>query len=120
VRQALVALAFVVGLCTAFQVGWEAGQYAQAHREFERRYAEDRKLVAPVLAADPAFQRIVTVNFPVAGICLDGPVETRDDYDRLRAEMVRLFGEPRIGHVMQDVVVERAAEPAAALDRGGK
>jgi hypothetical protein len=119
VRQALVVLAFVVGLCTAFRIGWEFGQLAEAHREFERRYAEEQKLVAPVLAADPAFRRIVTVNFPVAGICLAGYVETRDDYNRLRAEIVRLFGEPRIGHVMQDVVVERAAEPAAALDRGG-
>ena len=63
----------------------------------------------------PNSGRLVTVNFPVAGICLAGPVETRDDYNRLRAEMVRLFGEPRIGHVMGDVLVE----PAAAPDHGG-
>ena len=89
-------------------------------QESERRYEQERELVAPVLAADPAFGRIMTVDFPVAGICLSGPVETRDDYNRLRAAMIRLFGEPRVGHVTQEVWVERATEPAAAPGRGGR
>jgi hypothetical protein len=118
-RQTLIVAVFVIGLCAAFKVGWEAGQFAAVHREFERRYEAERELVAPVLAADPAFRRLVTVNFPVAGICLAGPVDNWSDYNRLRAEMLRLFGEPRIGHVMQDVVVEQAARPRAANDRGG-
>lgn len=104
-------MAVVVGTVAGFCAGWQFGQYYAAHREFERRYEEERQRVAPVLAADPAFRRLITVNFPVAGICLAGPVESQEDYDRLRAVMVRLFGEPRVGHVMQDVVVERAAEP---------
>ncbi len=112
-RLLLVVVAVVFGIGAGFAVGWQLGQYYAVHREFEQRYAAERSLVAPVLAADPAFRQITTVNFPVAGICLGGPLETRDDYERLRAAMLRLFGEPRIGHVMQDVWVGRAAEPSA-------
>ena len=34
------------------------------------------------------------------------PVASRAHYDRLRAEVIRLLGEPRAGHVLQDVVIE--------------
>jgi hypothetical protein len=112
-RPIVILAAVVIGLGAAFRVGYDYGQCVAVHREFERQYDRERELVAPVLAADPAFGRLITVNFPVAGICLGGPVATRDDYNRLRSEVLRLFGEPRVGHVMQDVWVERAAEPGA-------
>ena len=40
------------------------------------------------------------------GFCVMGPVATQDDYARLQAEVVRLLGEPRLGHVIADVWVE--------------
>jgi len=114
VRTALTVIAVVgtvVGAAAGLYFGWQLGQFYAVHRESERRYEADCALAAPVLAADPGFHQVVTFNFPVAGFCLGGPVPTQDDYDRLRAAMLRLFGEPRIGHVMQDVWVERADEP---------
>ena len=99
-----IVIGFSVGICVSFSMGGHLG----ALRAFERRYAEECELVAPVLASDPAYRKIVTVNFPVRGICLSGPLETQAEFDRLRAEMLRVLGEPRIGHVMSDVWVEKA------------
>lgn len=117
-RLILVMIGLVVGLFAGFYFGWEFGQYQEAHREFEQRYRDDRERIDPVLAANPAFRRLTMSNFPVAGICLGGPVATREDYNRLRAEMVRIFGESRIANVMYDVFVERVVEAGAAPDRG--
>lgn len=104
----------ILGLSAGLIFGWQLGGYYTIHREFEQRYLADCDLAAPVLAADPAFRGLVPVNFPVAGFCLGGIVATRDEYDRLRKEMARLFGEPRVAHVMQDVWVKEQA----ALDGG--
>jgi hypothetical protein len=120
VRLAFLVGGLLIGLVIGSYAGYQYGQFHALHRDFERRYEEDRGLVAPLLAADPAFRRIVTENFPVAGICLAGPVESQEDLRRLHGEMARLFGERRVGHIMQDVVVERSAEPVAAPDRGGR
>ena len=96
----------LIGVCAAFYVGWHVGRWSGVHHEFERRFEKERHLASPVLAADPAYQRLVPVNFPVLGFCLGGPVPTKADHDRLRTEMVRLFGEPRIEHILADVWVE--------------
>jgi hypothetical protein len=55
---------------------------------------------------DPAFRDVVTLYYPILGFHLAGSVKNQEDHNRLRAEMVRLFGEPRIGHIMQDVRAE--------------
>ncbi len=97
---ALGVIAGVVGVSYPFV------QYIRAIREAERRFVADTELAAPVLASDPAFKWIGPTDFPVLGFCLSGPVPTRADYDRLRSEMLRLFGEARVDHVMNDVRVE--------------
>ncbi|HVK17472.1 MAG TPA: hypothetical protein VM533_11020 [Fimbriiglobus sp.] len=105
-RLALIVFGALFAVCAAFYAGWGAGKWYGVHHEFERRFEEERQLASPVLATDPAFRRLLPVNFPVLGFCLDGPVPTKADHDRLRAEMVRLFGEPRIEHVLSDVWIE--------------
>jgi hypothetical protein len=105
-RLALIVYGALIGVCAAFYAGCEAGKWYRAHHQFERRFEKERQLASPVLAADPAFRRLLPVNFPVLGFCLGGPVPTKADHDRLRAEMVRLFGEPRIDHRLADVWVE--------------
>jgi hypothetical protein len=106
VRLTLIVCGALIGLCITFYIGWSIGRWYGVHHEFERQFEEDRQLASPVLAIDPVFQRIMPVNFPVRGFCLSGPVPTQADHDRLRVEMVRLFGEPRIEHVLADVWVE--------------
>lgn len=113
-RRVLLLMIFLVAVSLAGFAGWVGGGFVTARGEADRRYAEDLNLAAPVLAANPAFQRLMPVDFPVNGFCLSGPVATQTDYDRLRAEMIRLFGEPRAGHVLADVWIEAAAKPNAA------
>jgi hypothetical protein len=115
----LGCIGLLIGLGLAFGIGWFWGGYTQAHRDAERQYQQDCELFAPVLAADPAFHRLIKVNFPVAGYCLDGSVRTQADFDRLQNEVARIFGVPRIGHVLANVWIEEAAVPAAAPGRGG-
>ena len=115
-RQARLLALVLVAVCIAGLAGWLGGACAQARREAERRYAEDLELAAPALT-HPAFKRLIPVDFPVRGFCLSGPVVTQADYDRLRAAMVRLFGEPRVEHVLADVWVETPVGPNIAPDR---
>ena len=110
-RLVFAAGGFFIGLADGFFFGLEFGAYREAHREFERRYEEDRGLVMPVLSADPSFRQIQTMNFPVAGLCLQGPVGSLEDRRRLNAAVLMLFGEQRVQHIMQDVVVEPVAAP---------
>jgi hypothetical protein len=117
VRRALLIIGIVCGIGLAFGSGWFWGGFTQARREAERRYQQDCEMFAPVLTADPAFRRLLTFDFPVNGYSLGGPVATPADYDRLRREVARAFGEPRVGHILADVWVEALAEPAAAVDR---
>ena len=116
-RRALIALVVVLIVCSmslAFLVGLPYFRFIQAHRDADRRFRQDCELFAPVLAADTAFQRLVPFDFPVNGYCLGGPVPNEADLDRLRGHVTRVFGEPRVGHILADVWVEPAAEPAAA------
>jgi hypothetical protein len=111
----VIGVAVVAGLCTGggigFKLGSEIGCYQEAIRQFERRYEEDEKLVATVLAGDLSLEAVHSMNYPVLGLCLEGSVKVRQDRERLRAEMVRLFGESRISHIMQDVLVEDDGPP---------
>ena len=104
-RRFLIFLAVLIFLYFVACGVW-VFMFIQAQREAERRFAADVALATPVLSADPTFHRLVSVNFPVAGFCLSGPVPTRANYDRLRSEMKSLFGEERMGHVMADVWIE--------------
>jgi hypothetical protein len=112
VRQTLIISGVLCSVLFAFGAGWFFGGFTQAQREVQRRYQHDCELARPLLA-EPAFQRLVPFDFPVNGFCLGGPLATQADYERLRAEVTRLFGEPRVGHILADVWVE-AAKPVVA------
>jgi hypothetical protein len=64
-------------------------------REHNQRYLHERNLLAPVLASDPAFADVkIEMDTLHGGIYLVGSVKV-SALDRFRAELVRLFGEPR-------------------------
>jgi hypothetical protein len=101
----------LIGLGAGFYIGWEAGHFVTVQRLHNQQYERDAALVYPLLSGDPAFHRLGPLNYPVGGFCLVGTVPTQADHDRLRAELVRLLGEPRMAHVLNDVTVEGAKEP---------
>lgn len=92
----LLACLLILCGCT-WVIAGHAGEVRERHRRCER----ERELIAPVLA-DPAFARLEVLDdtAPGGGILLLGPVKTRADLTRLRAEIVRPFGEPRADTVL--------------------
>ena len=61
------------------------------------KFERDRAVLAPVLAADPAFSKVKIQSNSGGGVELDGEVATRADGDRLcDAAFVRLFGETQL------------------------
>jgi hypothetical protein len=105
-RAAVATLAILVGLAIGGSVGWFAGRFVTVLKVADEQYDRDTALAWPVLSGDPAFRHLGPLNYPVGGFCLAGSVPTEADYDRLRAEMIRLFGEPRVDHILNDVRVE--------------
>ena len=104
-RAAAATLALLIGLAAGGAVGWFAGRFSAVIKAADEQYDRDTALAWPVISRDPAFRELGALHYPVGGFCLAGSVPTQADYDRLRAEMVRLFGEPRVGHILNDVRV---------------
>src|SRR4051812_46174412 len=104
--RALLAFGILFGLCAAFCTGWVGGRWFTGRSIADEQQKRDAEHVAPVLAADPAFQKLIPCGYPVGGYCLSGPVPTQADYDRLWSALARLLGEPRMTVVLNDVWVE--------------
>jgi hypothetical protein len=87
----------LIGIAFGSSCAWFIGGHAGEVRERHHRCDRERELVAPVLAADPAFGRVEVVDdtAPGGGLLLLGPVKNRDDRQRLRAKVAHLFGDPR-------------------------
>ncbi len=90
-----VSLAIVL-LLSHFCIGglaWGLG-FLQGGAQIDRaRTAEERELLAPVLAADPAFKDVTLEKNSSGGVYLSGSVPTAADSDRLRALVVKQIGE---------------------------
>jgi hypothetical protein len=86
-----------VGLALSCVGGYVVGSWFGHHEERHLRFVHERDLITPVLAGDPAFENVSVLEEtgPGGGIILIGTVKTRTALDRLRAELVRSFGEPR-------------------------
>jgi hypothetical protein len=73
-----------------------------------RRFSDERRTIAPVLAADPSLSGIELMMYTGDGSAyLVGQVKTNDDKERLRIRMLRLFGETRIEDLMHAVGVRK-------------
>jgi hypothetical protein len=95
--RAAAIVVCLVFLVVSLMCVWFAGAHTGGYRERHKRYLDEHDLVAPVLASDPAFAdiRIGEETGPGGGIFLVGKVKVGPALDRLKAELVRLFGEPR-------------------------
>jgi hypothetical protein len=103
----LVVVGFVV-----FTTGAYAIVYLAVWKS-EQRFRNDAEQLAQFLNADPAYRELIAVNFPSLGYSLSGPVETQANLDRLRQEVVRVFGEERAPHIMADVWIEPRSKAKA-------
>jgi hypothetical protein len=94
------------GLTLGCVVGFGVGWLRRSGEVMRERYEEERKVVAPVLASDPAFGRIAIEPKSDGGIVIMGAVKSPEDKQRLRGELVRCFGESRAQILLYGVDVE--------------
>ena len=93
-RIRVAAFVALLAACCACS-GWVGGVCGDLRGRYQR-YVLERDLTAPILAA-PAFSGVIPLEDtrPGGGVYFVGEVGTREDQDRLRAEVARMLGEPR-------------------------
>jgi hypothetical protein len=96
-RAGMRKVAIIGGLLLAFFLTWVAGHWTGGYQERHQHYLDERKLIDPILANDADFDgvRIMEETGPGGGILLYGNVKSLAARDRLKAELVRVFGEQR-------------------------
>lgn len=93
------------GVC--FSCGLLAGVLGGSRSAYHHRYREELDAIAPILAGDPAFERVEIHESSAGGVYLAGEVPTAKDRDRLREKVVRAIGERRAESIMIAVDVRR-------------
>src|SRR5690242_15979124 len=96
-------VAVIGGLLLAFFLTWVAGHSSGGYQERHQRYLNERKLIDPILANDPDLEKVKVIEEtgPGGGILMFGSPKSQQARDRLKAELVRLFGEPRAKYLME-------------------
>ena len=98
-RKVVLILGTVIICCLCFGCGLTIGLFSGMVQYHQQRYVEEREVVAPVLASDPAFSRVELEQRSTGGILLFGAVPTLNDKDRLRDMLVHAVGERRAGRI---------------------
>jgi len=106
-RGCIEAVIFGVVIFFAFTCGLAIGVFYGHLMAKHRRYLEERALLMPILAADPAFARVEVGEYSDGGAYLVGEVPTARDLDRLSDRVARTLGESRAQDALPGVAVNR-------------
>ena len=98
-RAFVWALVVVVSLLVGIASGFIYGIRCVYHGWF----LVEQQLIAPILAADPAFRRLTIHEFSGGGAYISGDVPTSEDYDRLHSRLVQAIGSHRADRIMPSV-----------------
>jgi hypothetical protein len=90
----------VVCLGGCFGLGLFYGLMRGTEEGYRRQYQQERELVEPILAKEPAFAEVAIHRRSNGGIYLLGQVPTAQDYSRLRESVIRAVGEPRAKEIL--------------------
>ena len=93
----------VLGFCTTS--GLVVGLLGGERGAYYRRFLEEKELIAPLLAADPAFAQVKLVEYSGGGALLVGKVPAAEDLGRLRTVLEKAVGESWARTMMGGVVV---------------
>jgi hypothetical protein len=107
VRRFIFILGALVALGFCFLCGLVIGLVAGNSEAYHRRYLEERAVIAPIVADDPAFARVSVEELSSGGIYLVGEVSTPEDLERLRGRVEQAIGELRVRDAMRAVDVRR-------------
>ncbi|MDB5336221.1 MAG: hypothetical protein JWN70_1840 [Planctomycetaceae bacterium] len=93
-RCALIATA-IIAMGSGVSIGWIYGLLAGEGEVTYRRYLEEYKSFAPLIAADPALAHLNIGERTEGGVYISGLVANAADMERLRSLAVRAVGEHR-------------------------
>lgn len=88
-------------------IGFWCGLFYGESRGYHRQYLEERELIEPLLASDPALSDVKVLARSSGGLELIGTVPTQSDRDRLRDRIIRAVGEKRADEIVRPVMVSR-------------
>ncbi len=101
-RKKLILGGLLVVFAASCTSAWLMGSWVGGYRERHQRFLDEQNLIAPFLADDPAYAQVTIVEStgPGGGILMFGSVRTKVALERLKAELVRVFGEPRANQLI--------------------
>src|SRR5581483_12178343 len=105
-KRILMITASVIALVLCFSCGLFAGLLRGESDASHRRFLEEQKAIAPLLAGDPAFSDVQLHEYSAGGVWLGGRVPTAEDLARLRAGIIRAIGEGRAKEAVAGVRVK--------------
>jgi hypothetical protein len=99
---------FLIGSALTLPVGLIVGSLRGDYACKERRFADEKAIIAPVLSSDPSMSSIKIEMFTGDGTAeLSGEVATQEDLDRLQSRMKTLMGEARNKQFLDGVSVRK-------------
>jgi hypothetical protein len=98
---------FLLGIGFFFVVGFVVGQLLGTRQLEHGWYLEEKEVLTPVLAGDPAFAAVEICEESSGGVYLAGKVPTPEDLARLRSSVGRALGEHRAKDMLYAVEAKR-------------
>jgi hypothetical protein len=98
-----IGCAATLSVCLGCAIGLGLGVLVGEQNGYQRRYLEEKELVEPILAGDPAFAGVRIQRRSNGGIDLIGDVPTVADRERLRGHVARALGENRAQEIVLGV-----------------
>lgn len=105
IRSALLYFGICFGICFVIAVSFGLGRGLTELEAYSKQYQEERALIEPFLASDPAFKEIKCSQRSNGGVSLMGTVPKQADWDRLHEQIIRFVGERRASEIMYGVQV---------------
>jgi hypothetical protein len=91
-ERTVIAVGVAVG---CFWAGYGCGALRTTVRAYHSVFEREERAIREVLNSDPAFSRVEVTESMDGEAHLRGEVETEADKERLRAAMIKAFGERR-------------------------
>lgn len=97
-----IGCATYLGILLGGAVGFGIGLTAAHFQAYKKQYDEERAMIEPFLASDPAFKDLRCSQRSNGGVSLSGMVRKHADLDRLREQIIRFVGERRALEIMSE------------------
>ena len=102
-----IGCATYLGIFLGGAVGFALGHLVGEGQANMQKYRDEREAVEPIIASDPAFQKVEIHQFSAGGNWLNGEVPTEADLTRFRERVIRAIGEKRATEALIAVQAKR-------------